>query len=141
MPKRKKEDSESDYSYQEDKVSGDDELEPVYVKEDAIEEHDGEDDVVPDKKQKPKRQKPKAAEEHSGNDIVSGKKQSTNTTARQTDNGGYAHTLDSKMKISKANRGNTPWNKVRQRTLFARDTADAGDLPVQAWIISHAFML
>lgn len=32
---------------------------------------------------------------------------------RLTEYGGYAHTIDSKMKISMANRGNLPWNKVR----------------------------
>ena len=37
-----------------------------------------------------------------------------------TENGGYSHTLDSKLKISKANRGNTPWNKVRAQSLCLR---------------------
>ena len=36
-----------------------------------------------------------------------------NPTARLTAKGGYAHTRASKLRISKANRGNTPWNKVR----------------------------
>lgn len=35
------------------------------------------------------------------------------TSERMTENGGYAHTMNSKLKISKANKGNTPWNKVR----------------------------
>jgi len=34
------------------------------------------------------------------------------TTERMTVNGGYAHTIKSKLRISKANKGNTPWNKV-----------------------------
>ncbi|CAB9497543.1 expressed unknown protein [Seminavis robusta] len=46
------------------------------------------------------------------------------TAARMTENGGYAHTLDSKLKISKANRGNTPWNKGKVRS--AADKAKIG---------------
>jgi NUMOD3 motif len=34
---------------------------------------------------------------------------------RLTENGGYAHTINSKLKISKANKGNTPWNKVSEQ--------------------------
>ncbi|CAB9506848.1 expressed unknown protein [Seminavis robusta] len=44
--------------------------------------------------------------------------------ARKTENGGYAHTVDSKRKISKANRGNTPWNKGKLRS--AADKAKIG---------------
>ena len=38
------------------------------------------------------------------------------TVMRKTNKGGYAHTKRSRARISKANTGNTPWNKGRQRS-------------------------
>jgi len=38
------------------------------------------------------------------------------TVLRKTNKGGYSHTHLSRARISKANRGNTPWNKGRQRS-------------------------
>ncbi|KAI2507830.1 Intron-encoded nuclease repeat 2 [Fragilaria crotonensis] len=38
------------------------------------------------------------------------------TELRKTNKGGYAHTKRSRARISKANTGNTPWNKGRQRS-------------------------
>jgi hypothetical protein len=38
------------------------------------------------------------------------------TELRKTNKGGYAHTKRSRARISKANTGNTPWNKGKQRS-------------------------
>ena len=38
------------------------------------------------------------------------------TVLRKTNKGGYAHTMRSRARISKANTGNTPWNKGRERS-------------------------
>eukprot|EP00980_Cylindrotheca_fusiformis_P030801 scaffold25436_cov127-Cylindrotheca_fusiformis.AAC.9 len=45
---------------------------------------------------------------------------------RKTDAGGYAHTNKSKEKISFANRGNTPWNKGKQRSSADKAKIKAG---------------
>lgn len=45
---------------------------------------------------------------------------------RKTVAGGYAHTNKSKIKISKANRGNVPWNKGKQRSALQRAKIAAG---------------
>jgi hypothetical protein len=45
---------------------------------------------------------------------------------RKTKNGGYAHTNNSKSKISKANSGNTPWNKGRNRSSADKAKIAAG---------------
>jgi hypothetical protein len=46
--------------------------------------------------------------------------------ARKTTKGGYAHTNRSKMAISKANAGNTPWNKGRIRSSADKAKIAAG---------------
>jgi hypothetical protein len=45
---------------------------------------------------------------------------------RKTKHGGYAHTNNSKGKISKANSGNTPWNKGRNRSSADKAKIAAG---------------
>jgi hypothetical protein len=45
---------------------------------------------------------------------------------RKTEAGGYAHTNKSKEKISNANRGNTPWNKGKQRSSSDKAKIKAG---------------
>jgi hypothetical protein len=45
---------------------------------------------------------------------------------RLTDKGGYAHTSKSRLRISRANRGNTPWNKGRNRSNDVRAKISAG---------------
>lgn len=45
---------------------------------------------------------------------------------RKTKAGGYAHTNKSKEKISMANRGNTPWNKGKQRSSADKAKIKAG---------------
>ena len=45
---------------------------------------------------------------------------------RRTANGGYAHTFLSKSRISKANTGNTPWNKGKNRSSADRAKIAAG---------------
>ena len=46
--------------------------------------------------------------------------------ARKTDYGGYSHTQKSRLKISKANRGNVPWNKGKNRSDTDRSKIAAG---------------
>jgi len=46
--------------------------------------------------------------------------------ARMTDKGGYTHTNTSRLKISRANRGNTPWNKGRIRSEDDKAKISAG---------------
>ena len=48
------------------------------------------------------------------------------TTFRLTENGGYLHTKQSRMKISQANQGKSPWNKGKERTLTAKAKISAG---------------
>jgi hypothetical protein len=45
---------------------------------------------------------------------------------RKTDNGGYAHTSRSRSRISKANTGNTPWNKGKNRSSADKAKIAAG---------------
>jgi hypothetical protein len=40
----------------------------------------------------------------------------TGADKRRTEAGGYAHTVESRLAISRANRGNVPWNKGRKRS-------------------------
>ena len=48
------------------------------------------------------------------------------TFARKTERGGYAHTNQTKSRISQANTGNTPWNKGRNRSSEDRAKIAAG---------------
>jgi NUMOD3 motif len=89
----------------------DDDDDDVWQPEEDNEEEDNDDDVEEEEpairpKKQPLQQQPK-------------RKRSRNvyedTSERMTENGGYAHTMNSKLKISKANKGNTPWNKVREK--------------------------
>jgi hypothetical protein len=48
------------------------------------------------------------------------------TSERITERGGYSHTKMSRMKISQANRGNTPWNKGKTRTGTTKAKISAG---------------
>lgn len=50
------------------------------------------------------------------NDAILSDNDETGANPRKTDSGGYAHTLASKLRISKANRGNVPWNKSKKRS-------------------------
>jgi hypothetical protein len=45
---------------------------------------------------------------------------------RLTEKGGYAHTSKSRLRISRANRGNTPWNKGKNRSNDVRAKISAG---------------
>lgn len=45
---------------------------------------------------------------------------------RLTSKGGYAHTKNSRMKISAANKGNRPWNKGKNRSESAKAKISAG---------------
>lgn len=46
--------------------------------------------------------------------------------ARLTEKGGYAHTSKSRLRISRANRGNTPWNKGKDRSIDVKAKISAG---------------
>lgn len=48
------------------------------------------------------------------------------STSRFTDRGGYAHTTQSRLAISRANKGNTPWNKGKNRSGTDRAKIAAG---------------
>jgi hypothetical protein len=48
------------------------------------------------------------------------------TYERKTDKGGYEHTNKSKSRISKANTGNTPWNKGKNRSSADKAKIAAG---------------
>lgn len=48
------------------------------------------------------------------------------TAARKTVKGGYAHTNKSRAAISKANKGNTPWNKGQNRSESVKAKIAAG---------------
>jgi hypothetical protein len=48
------------------------------------------------------------------------------TEARITEKGGYSHTSKSRLRISRANRGNTPWNKGQERSNDVRAKISAG---------------
>jgi len=48
------------------------------------------------------------------------------TYARKTAKGGYAHTNRSRARISKANKGNTPWNKGKNRSEGVKAKIAAG---------------
>ena len=70
-------------------------------------------DVVDLLRRKKRQQSRKNDDDLSDDDDYDG-----DTTARMTENGGYAHTHTSKLRISKANKGNTPWNKVQRKHFF-----------------------
>mmetsp|Transcript_15284 Transcript_15284/g.21298 ORF Transcript_15284/g.21298 Transcript_15284/m.21298 type:complete len:321 (+) Transcript_15284:167-1129(+) len=48
------------------------------------------------------------------------------TSRRLTKRGGYSHTTKSRARISRANRGNTPWNKGKNRSEETRARISAG---------------
>jgi NUMOD3 motif len=48
------------------------------------------------------------------------------TALRLTEKGGYLHTKQSRMKISQANQGKSPWNKGKERTDTAKAKISAG---------------
>jgi NUMOD3 motif len=48
------------------------------------------------------------------------------TALRLTERGGYSHTKQSRMKISQANQGKSPWNKGKERTESAKAKISAG---------------
>ena len=106
MPKRKRDNADSDYDAVGDNQDNDSDND---IEDDNNEAYDNDFEPQPKKRLK---KKPSKAVKQAWRDLVSSKRPDNETSARLTENGGYAHTLDSKMKISKANKGNTPWNKV-----------------------------
>jgi translation initiation factor 1 (eIF-1/SUI1) len=53
-------------------------------------------------------------------------KNSTQDISLPTENGGFTHTSASKAKISAANKGKTPWNKGKSRSVEERERIAAG---------------
>jgi hypothetical protein len=126
----------------EDEDGGDsewEEMEESSVEEDELEEVDDEADEdqqyadadeeeeeevdEPPKKTAAKQSKRKApvydSDDEDDDDLLP-------TSARKTSKGGYAHTNKSRARISKANKGNTPWNKGKNRSEAVRAKIAAG---------------
>ena len=140
-----KENSDSEFEYKEEvDSSGDDDEHDAGGDEDDYEstgdEKDEDDDEEEerendeDKNPKPTQQITSSSSPHQNSQRVKKKKSYDKTSAadllpshaRKTKQGGYAHTNQSKGKISKANTGNTPWNKGRNRSSADRAKIAAG---------------
>ena len=59
-------------------------------------------------------------------DFSSGEEDFIPSHQRLTDNGGYAHTKSSRLRISQANSGRQPWNKGKNRSNDAKAKISAG---------------
>jgi hypothetical protein len=123
MPRRKKEAKEEDEEY--DESDGSDES-VANEKEEAEEaeeaEESNEEAPVPDAPPSGSQRKKKRRRnnyEATVTDLLP-------SHERKTEFGGYAHTNNSKQKISNANRGNTPWNKGKQRSSSDKAKIKAG---------------
>jgi len=68
---------------------------------------------------KPKRRRKKAF-------LIDTEEEALPSYERKTDKGGYAHTNLSKSRISKANSGNTPWNRGKRRSSADKAKIAAG---------------
>lgn len=82
--------------------------------DESPENPDGATDEAHKKAVKPRKKKEKRAEQYDTDTSDEG--HLLPTMLRKTKKGGYAHTKRSRARISKANTGNTPWNKGRQRS-------------------------
>lgn len=85
---------------------------------------------APQPKKKPAKKKAaskkRKAPSFSDDDVNSDNDSSVPTYARKTAKGGYAHTNKSRARISKANKGNTPWNKGKNRSAGVKAKIAAG---------------
>ena len=72
---------------------------------------------------RPSKRKKKVYDENAPDEMPS---TGPTLTRTKTANGGYAHTFLSKSRISKANTGNTPWNKGKNRSSADRAKIAAG---------------
>lgn len=120
MPRRskkeeKEEKEESDSDYNEDQET----------EETDEEQKEGGEGEEKDKQDKP-ASKPKRQKKGSRKPFKYSEEEYIPTHARKTEKGGYAHTNKSKSRISKANKGNTPWNKGRNRSSADRAKIAAG---------------
>ena len=102
--------------------SDDDDDEEEYRESDEAESKDEDDDELIVEEKKKVKVEADAMERNrnrkrmrKNNDIMSDDDEA-GANPRKTDSGGYAHTLASKLRISKANRGNVPWNKSKKRS-------------------------
>jgi NUMOD3 motif len=136
MPKKRrrndddddKESSESEYEEQDDEEEeeeeDDDDGPAEEFDEDAAEEADGKDDEEEDEcdAEESRPKKVRSATAAASNKPASSRKKkprgssiaALSTDDRKTEAGGYSHTIESRLRISQANRGNTPWNKGRK---------------------------
>ena len=148
--KRKKvnyeEDQESEESEweAEDDSPGDDDSDPSAVVEDPddnlLSEEEEEKKKPPPKKKKAPPRKPVARKKPAakkpaktrepGEDVIFNNEEDETdyvpSSARLTSKGGYAHLNATRLKISKANRGNVPWNKGKNRSDEAKAKIAAG---------------
>lgn len=134
-PVKKEEEEEESAWEQSDEDQDDDEEEFEADEEDEDDEDDASEATPPPKKRAPrkpvakKKADPTATTEKKPAPPRKKKRRRVNydtdtsdeghlmpTELRKTTKGGYAHTKLSRARISKANRGNTPWNKGRQRS-------------------------
>jgi hypothetical protein len=114
MPRRKKEAKEEDEEYDESDES------VANEKEEAEESND--EAPVPDAPPSGSTRKKKRRRINYEDDVID----LLPSHERKTEYGGYAHTNKSKEKISNANRGNTPWNKGKQRSSSDKAKIKAG---------------
>ena len=131
MPRKRKADKEdSDSSYQEDseEEEEEDDQDEEYEEEEEEEEVYEQEEVVSNSgtgvnKNGDRRERPAAKAKTTRTQKrrrktfdLSKDDHDLPTYARKTSKGGYAHTNLSKSRISKANTGNTPWNKGKNRS-------------------------
>lgn len=135
MPSRKRkvknnddDDGDEDYNPEGDESPDDEPFEKVEEEEEQQQQHQHQGEVDNDNSNdskiaaKPKREKKlrrKINYEPPEIDLLP-------THERKTKAGGYAHTNKSKERISMANRGNTPWNKGKQRSSADKAKIKAG---------------
>lgn len=121
MPRKRKEsDSDDVYESEAEEEEEEEEEEEDYSEEDVDKEEgaeetessDEEEDELPRPRKKRQRQK-----------VYDGDHPSS---ARRTNRGGYAHTKESRLKISEANKGNQPWNKGKNRSSDDKAKIGAG---------------
>ena len=92
--------------------------------EEAFQEEEEEDSSPPTKKKSPAKKKRKATSVDDDSDDEA--EDFLPSYARKTAKGGYAHTNKSRARISKANKGNTPWNKGKNRSDAVKAKIAAG---------------
>ncbi|GKY96184.1 hypothetical protein MPSEU_000578300 [Mayamaea pseudoterrestris] len=122
------EDEESEYEVESDVSLQADDDDDDDVIDDAAED-DAADNDLADEAMKPtarKKYKPATSMKRSKATYTASRPLYDKNGNRLTERGGYAHDIESKMKISKANRGKTPWNKNKERSGTDKAKISAG---------------